>query len=210
MAIIESESYIYLNYFSALDSDLRLISRYIEFTEENFNTYSIELAHLLLSSSSEIDVILKELCKLLNPEKYKNIKIKKESKKQNININDCRKIIKDELPEFCTELVYLTRFSLKLNPWKNWASSNKNPNWWQEYNLVKHERTNNFNKANLKNVLNSLAALLVTLIYYYKYKFNYKKLGDVTYKLNLCNSDNFLMKLHPDCYSATLLSSSER
>jgi hypothetical protein len=32
-------------------------SRYIEFCKDNLNTYSIDLAHLLLSYASEIDTI---------------------------------------------------------------------------------------------------------------------------------------------------------
>jgi hypothetical protein len=54
-----SKSFIHWNYFLAIESDLENLSRYIEFIDTNFKTYSIELAHLLLASSSEIDVVLK-------------------------------------------------------------------------------------------------------------------------------------------------------
>jgi hypothetical protein len=33
------------NYFLALEKDLETVSRYIEFSRDNLNTYSIELAH---------------------------------------------------------------------------------------------------------------------------------------------------------------------
>jgi hypothetical protein len=48
---------------------LENVSRYIEFIDANLDTYSIELAHLLLASSSECDVVFKELCALLSPKK---------------------------------------------------------------------------------------------------------------------------------------------
>jgi hypothetical protein len=62
------------NYFLALEKDLEGLSHYIEFCKDNLNTYSIELAHLLLSSASEIDTIAKCICSILDPKaKPKNI-----------------------------------------------------------------------------------------------------------------------------------------
>ena len=55
------------NYFLAIEKDLEKLSRYIEFSNDNLDTYSIELTHILLSSSSEVDVIMKQLCLLMNP-----------------------------------------------------------------------------------------------------------------------------------------------
>ena len=49
---------------------------------------------------------------------------------------------------------------MTLTPWKLWGED-KNPDWWQSYNKVKHERNNHFNEATLKNVLDSMAGLLL-------------------------------------------------
>ncbi|RLD29371.1 MAG: hypothetical protein DRI75_03520 [Bacteroidetes bacterium] len=84
-------SMIYWNYFCALEEDLKKVSRYIEFTEDNLNTHSIELTHLLLSSCSEIDVILKEIYNILD-KKLKPTKI-----------NEYRKVIINYLPELINE-----------------------------------------------------------------------------------------------------------
>ena len=65
MAIEEKESLLHWNYFLAIESDLGKVSRYIEFTQENFGVYSIELAHLLLTSASEVDVVAKGICRFL-------------------------------------------------------------------------------------------------------------------------------------------------
>ncbi len=147
------------NYFLALESDLELVARYIEFAEQNFETYSIELAHLLLASASEIDVIMKQLCAYLAP----GIEAK--------SIKKYKEIIKAEKPKLIEEPVYIRRYGLSFTPWINWKDEKKNPFWWQSYNNVKHKRNLHFNEANLKNALNSMGALLIANYYYYDAKF---------------------------------------
>ena len=146
---------VYWNYFLALENDLEQIARYIEFAKKNFKTYSIELAHLLLTASSEVDVVTKALCKIIN------------SKARTKNIDDYKKIIKKQLPDMIKEKVFIPRYGLTLSPWKNWIKED-NPDWWQSYNYVKHERSSHFEKANLENVLNAMAGLLVTVFYFYQ------------------------------------------
>ena len=158
MGIQAAKSLIHWNYFLALESDLEQVSRYIEFDRGNFKTYSIELAHLLLASSSEVDVIAKGLCDFLEPNSSAE------------NINQYQGIICRNIPEFVNEPVYVSRFNLKLKPWSNWKTGN-NPLWWRSYNKVKHERSDYFPEANLKNVLNSISGLLITVFYFYKLQF---------------------------------------
>ncbi len=50
MGIQQKETLLHWNYFLAIESDLEKVSRYIEFAENNYGVYSIELAHLLLTS----------------------------------------------------------------------------------------------------------------------------------------------------------------
>ncbi len=153
-----SKSLIHWNYFLALERDLETTSRYIEFIEANFKTYSIELAHLLLASSSEIDVVIKGLCALIAPGEKRE------------NIDDYRKIIKSHLPEFIDESIFINRYGISLKPWDNWLGE-VNPNWWRSYNKVKHERDIYFDQANLENVIRSMGALLITNYHFYKKQF---------------------------------------
>lgn len=174
MAIKVEESLLHWNYFIALESDLEQVSRYIEFDSKNFKTYSIELAHLLLASSSEVDVIAKGVCNLVEPNKPAE------------NINHYQDTITRNIPDFSKEQIFVPRFSLTLKPWSNWKSGT-NPLWWRSYNNVKHQRNDHFEDANLKNVLNSIAGLLVVVFYYYKLKFSQEdpsiRNRDVTRKL---------------------------
>ncbi len=111
------------NYFLALESDLESISRYIEFSPVNFNTYSIELAHLLLSAASEIDTVAKCVCKLIDPTSSPE------------NINDYRRIIKecegieakrmtnDSSYKLSSLKLYVTRYGLDFVPWDSWKTT---------------------------------------------------------------------------------------
>ena len=162
------------NYFLALERDLEKLSRYIEFSDTNLGTYSIELAHIMLSASSEIDVVMKQLCNMSSPDKAHNI-------------NHYKKIIKESIPNLIEEEFTISRYGITYKPWEKWLSD-QNPDWWWAYNKVKHERHDYFHEANLKNTINTMGALLITTIYYYKHLFSLEAneeidLLDTTYEL---------------------------
>ncbi len=157
------------NYFLAIEKDLEDISRYIEFSNSNLGTYSIKLAHILLSASSEVDVTMKQLCLLID------------SHQSITNINDYRRIIKTSLPEFIDEEIRIDRFGLSYKPWDHW-NGDENPNWWRSYNNVKHQRNSHFSDANLLNAINAVGALLLTVVYLYKYTFSNESENEITIK----------------------------
>ncbi len=152
----ESESPIHWRYFLAIEEDLLRVARYIEFTEDNFSTYSIELASLLLNSGSEIDVVAKQICR----------KLKKDSKANNIGYYGNQ--IGAALPNVERFKLSLPKYGLALRPWQNWSSKpRKSPYWWKSYNNVKHQRHTHYKEANLKNALNALGGLYVMVLYLY-------------------------------------------
>jgi hypothetical protein len=160
MGIEQQETLLHWNYFLAIENDLEKVSRYIEFTQDNFDVYSIELAHLLLTSASEVDVVAKGICRFLVDNNRAQ------------SINGYRTTITQHLPEFIQEEVYVPRYNLTLRPWSNWINDeNQNPLWWRSYNNVKHQRQAHFRDANLKNTLNAVAGLLVSVFYFYRLKF---------------------------------------
>jgi len=180
---------IHWNYFIALERDLENVSRYIEFSTKNEKTYSIEIAKILMSSSSEIDVLLKMICSLYNT--------------STDSINQYRDCIKANCPQIIDEEFYINRFSLSSKPWINWNSIPiKNPDWWTSYNNVKHQRNLYYEDANIKNVINSLAALLITNIYYYKIKSGNDDYKDTTRQLV---PESILYKLKDKYYYSNVL-----
>lgn len=148
-------SFSYWNYFLAIESDLARLSRYIEFNDDNFNAYSIEMAHLLLAAASEVDVVAKQHCKIIDPGKKPE------------KINEYRIIYIAKLPEIKDIKVYLPRYNLEVTPWSYW-DQDKTPEWWSAYNKVKHQRGDYFNRANLKNVLDAIGGLFVILLLFYR------------------------------------------
>ena len=154
MGIQRQETLLHWNYFLAIEEDLDKLSRYVDFSG-NDNVYSLEIARLFLSACSEVDVILKQLCKAINPQSGAD------------SINAYFSEIANNFEQFINFEVTIPRLGLTLHPWTDWQN-NQPPFWWQHHNKVKHHRHENFDKANLKNCLNSIAGLYVAVLYLYQ------------------------------------------
>ncbi len=141
-------------YFISLDHDLEATVSFVEPVLDNFKTYSIEFAKILLSASSEVDVVCRVLAKQINPTARPD------------NINQHRKLILSRFPKFPQIRVLMPRYGHTFHPWKVWESE-ENPDWWTSYNDVKHKRYRHFPDANLRNSVSSLAGLLALLVYLY-------------------------------------------
>lgn len=176
MGIQVNGSHVHWNYLIALEQDLEKLARFIEFSEANFTTYSIELAHLLLAASSEVDVVLKALCNLKKP--YIDHQ----------NINEYKETVKTEFAELVNEKCFIHRYGIVLKPWTNWNGEN-NPVWWRSYNKVKHQRDEHFAEASLKNTLNAMAGLSLAILYYYREVFSQE---------NACTFRDTTRKLQPE------------
>ena len=133
---------------------MELLSRYIEFCEPNFQVFSIELAHLLFAAASDVDVVAKLLSKRIEPAALHG------------NINNYKTVLVPAIPDLPHTEIFVPRYGLSFKPWLNWADD-KNPEWWQSYNNVKHNRDAHFKKATLKNALNALGALLILTFHLY-------------------------------------------
>jgi hypothetical protein len=144
------------NYLLALDSDLAHLSRYVEFSANNFKCFSIELASILLAAASEVDVACKQLCKKVNPNSTAD------------NINQYRDELAPAFPQVKDFKVVLPRFGLTFCPWDEWNKPGGVPPWWTSYNKVKHQRDVHFDRATLENAISAVAGLFVILLYLYK------------------------------------------
>jgi len=157
MAIQKREAEPYWNYFLALEEDLVELARYVEFSERNFQAFSTEMARLLLAASSEVDVVMKLRCQQLG--------------EAAANMRDYRGVLRDQEPVLAGMRAFIPRYGLVLTPWENWRRD-ESPDWWLDYNSVKHQRNTEFTKANLKNVLNAMAGLSLLLLAYYAHDEN--------------------------------------
>lgn len=142
----------HLNYFSCLEDDLLHLSRWIEFSEANEAVYSIELARLLMVAAAEVDVVAKALCKAIDKDRDAR------------SIHIYQEVLISAIPMLPEAKVEMPRFGMNFEPWRNWSKVATSPDWWQGNNKVKHHRTEHFHQANLINVLDAAAALLVLLV----------------------------------------------
>lgn len=169
----------YFNYYLELERDFFSTEPYVTIERENFDTYSVQFNRMYQSICSEIDCLLKELCKQLECE----------SKARNISAY-C-KVIQKHFKYFNSETIYFYKSRIELKPWKNWSDINA-PTWWTMYNNVKHHRMENdkatkrqyYKFANLGNVLNALAALYI-IEEYYAYSYDYAKEIEITKTMEL-------------------------
>jgi hypothetical protein len=149
VAILVRKSKVQWNYFLALESDVVRLARFIEFREDNFPTYSIELARLIMAAAAEVDVVAKLVCKKLDPASRPR------------NINDYASVIlqaddgRRQVSALTALTVLIPRYGLTLKPWISWTREAP-PLWWTAYNKVKHHRDTRFKDANLGNALNTV------------------------------------------------------
>ncbi|CAI3548293.1 hypothetical protein [Clostridium neonatale] len=147
----------YFQYYLVLEDDFIKTTKYVQLNIRNYKTFSIEYTKQYQAICSEIDVLCKEICNSLgttagNFKEYTNVILG--------NFNDITsKIINVGL-----------NTKINLEPFKDWSDdpNYNSPKWWKEYNSVKHNRNENFENANLENVLNSLAGLYILEKYYLK------------------------------------------
>lgn len=142
-------------FFESIDDELYSLSRIIEFTPNNYSAFSVHLARLYLSICSEIDVVAKLLCKEIEPTQSP------------LRINEYHPLITGKYPHFKKLKIEMPSHELEFEPWASWEAG-KSPSWWTSHNNVKHERSKYFKDANLGNLLNSAAGLLVMLVYLYQ------------------------------------------
>jgi len=146
---------LHWNFFLALERDLDVLSRYVEFDSRNYDCFSIEIARILAAASGEVDVVAKQLCRAANPHSAAHDMI------------DYRRELMRVHPKIPDFRVKLPRFGLDLKPWEQWKRHNGVPLWWRAHNKIKQERNAQYDGANLKHALNAVAGLFVMVLHLY-------------------------------------------
>jgi hypothetical protein len=162
------------DYLAAIDRDLDVTSRYIDFAEFNMDVYSTELTRIYLAVCSEIDVVARQLTRKID------------SDAKSWGIDDYRNVIPARYPNFCEFAVKVRRLGSSLTPWKDWTVSN--PQWWKSYNDVKHHRHVHYAQGNLRNVLHAACGLYVLIFYFHQEAFREQKLDPAMTALTLDKS----------------------
>jgi hypothetical protein len=140
--------------YRLLESDFIDVLSYIEPSDTNLDSYSHRLYELLLRACTEFEANAKAILKANGYNRSTRWTI---SDYANIE-RACR------LSEFATEFPIWTGTEGRRKPFAAWASASRSsPAWYQAYNEVKHDRSRNFPKASLRNVVDAVSAVLIIL-----------------------------------------------
>lgn len=177
----------YWDYYLELENEFLQTRRYVDFSEGNYQCYSVEFLKLFQAVCAEIDVLGKMMANTVNPEYSLNSHNKGIlswwHEVQNEYAIDVTRV-EDRILGKPRKELYLNEYNclfldkIELQPWQGFSVVKKNnkykgfnkPQWWDDYNSVKHARTilneseakeSNYRKANLWNLMMSFAALYI-------------------------------------------------
>ena len=145
----------YKRSFDILLNDFHKLSEFVEPSDFNCKTYSFRIYELILRICTEFESLCKEL--LIAEGSAKSPK--------DMNVNDYKKLEGSLVLESIK--VSLTNWSPTndfIQPFKNWTRATPPLAWYQNYNLVKHNRNSHFRDANLENLRYSLCSLFCCLV----------------------------------------------
>lgn len=143
----------YTRAFYMIQKDLQDLFEFVEPADINLETYSHRIQQLLVRTCIEIEANFKAI---LFENKY--------SKKDNLNRNDYKLInITHHLSGYKVHFPYWDGNQNSFSPFSNWSDPNGKLEWYDAYNSSKHDRGNNFGQANMKHLLNAVAALEILL-----------------------------------------------
>lgn len=159
----------YWRHYISIEKEFAVSLSYVSLEKENFATYSPFFEKSILAIGSEIDVVLKQYCRIID------------NKFSGEKINTYITCIKEKYPSFFEQSVLIQNSEITILPFTNWYSSGDNSYliWWKVYNKVKHERTGfgiigdnkgeraYYKYASLENTLFALAGLYQTLLNIY-------------------------------------------
>lgn len=147
------EKFQLLHAYHILEKDFRSLFDYIELHDLNKKTFSHRIYELILRASTEFEANAKGI--LLDNGYTSN----------NLNIIDYFKInTASKLNEYEVRINFWSPNPLIIKPFQVWNSTTYSPlSWYQNYNLVKHNRNLNFPLASLENLINCMAGLFVIL-----------------------------------------------
>ena len=155
--------------FKLIENDLLQIFNYVEPSDQNERAYSHRIYELFLRSCIEVEANCKAI---LNANRYS--KLDRNGKiTDRWDMNDYKKINRaSKIGRYEVFIESWRPNKFKILPFNNWQN-NESLEWYQSYNEVKHNREENFEKANFKNLIVSVAGLFAVLFsQFYTFVYN--------------------------------------
>lgn len=127
---------------------------YVELDTKNYNTFSNEYASLLQTIGAELDLFFKVYCNFDKSDKK--------------NIADYAHEILSTYVDIKSQPI--TAYDIEFIPFEDWNIDKpaESLEWWKAFTDIKHNRSENMEKASQKNVLYILGALFLLEMKYYR------------------------------------------
>lgn len=168
----------YWRYYNILEDDFIRLTRYVRICESNYNTCSDEIIKQFLSVASEFENVAKVFCGFNLS--YRGTKINHVCNELFIRIEDIQSV----------EIAVKRTKNLSIKPFSEWNKSRAGDLfWWKAYNEVKHNRLENYDSGNLRNLLNSLGAL------YFMELYLIKEIGTKSNSIDIPNNSSSLFEI---------------
>ena len=144
--------------FERLEGELCELTFAVAFADSHLGVYSARLADLLLRSCAECENVGKSVCVDKTLASATNV--------QQFNFPDIGNVICSHIPIYTKELTIIWPYQsltyTSIRPFDTWQPiGSMNPDWFNAYNGVKHDRIGNAQKANIKNVIHALGGLFI-------------------------------------------------
>lgn len=164
--LIQKEK-LFFQIYRNLEKELLEMTDYIHFSEENLESFSINLATFILRCSVESESIMKELFKkteLYASRVEQGLNRDKVFWQLRTNISNMYKLPSKKILIYSDTFYFSGKYSREFCPF-NYKNSD-GENIPTIYNSLKHDRANNLHKATLEAAINSLGALFILNHYY--------------------------------------------
>ena len=145
--------------FERLEDELCELTFAVAFADSHLSVYSARLSDILLRSCAECENVAKSLC---NDKQL----VAGGVDVQEFNFSAVGNAICARIPIYTKGLTviwpYQSLTTTTVRPFDTWQSNaSKNPDWFNAYNGVKHDRIGNAQKANVKNVIHAIGGLFI-------------------------------------------------
>jgi hypothetical protein len=137
-----------------VETMLHDVIRHVPFCENHRAVWSSHLARIILDAASQVDSVWKATAKLLDPGTARRLTLKDHFHKfGDLVANQSVVFFSGESPSV-------------ISPFCAWQKSDFSvPPWWSAYNSLKHDRFVNQTEATLGHAVDSVAALLLAIVY---------------------------------------------
>lgn len=163
---------LYWSIYRNLENEVLTLAQLIHFDDKQLSVYSVRIADLLIRCSVEIEAISKELYELNGGDMEP---VDKEGNKRDLYFDtDCLDFLENlwrfsgrQVIVSATDSFFTKDENKILTPLKKANKRGTSGSDWKwAYQAVKHNRTRDLAKANVKHLIRALAALYLLNIYY--------------------------------------------